>query len=85
MGRGSFGPGGLAKPRHTCGGVESLDLGALGGDRKLAGGVVEPPTATKLLPRASHIRSPRGVGMSGEAAQALVLGLYTSTEDSVSL
>ena len=30
------------------------------------------------------MRSPRGVGMSGEASQVLELASYTSTEDSVS-
>ena len=29
------------------------------------------------------MRSPRGVGRSGEAVQVLLLGSYTSTEDRV--
>ena len=35
--------------------------------------------------RVAHMRSPRGVGMSGAAVQVLVFGSYTSTLFSVAV
>ena len=48
-------------PRHTCGGVEGLDLGPLGGDSKLVGGIVESPHSHEAAPQGiTHQVTPGG-------------------------